>query len=156
QGLRAHGYRGELGLEQYVAAKARDAGTPITGLETLEQQLGLFDGLSTDAQRDLLEQSLGELEAANEAMAEITTAWRDGRLDTLSEELLDEFEAFPGLYEDIVVERNANWIAPLEALLAGDRKVLVAVGALHLVGPDSGVAKREARGHEVQRVERVP
>jgi len=155
-GLQSHGYRSELGVEQYLLGKARAGSKAITGLESLEQQLALFDGLSPDTQRDLLAQTLGELAAADVRMREITAAWRDGRLEALGTELLAEFEQFPGLYEDIVADRNASWIAPLEALLEGERKVLVVVGALHLVGPDSVVAKLEARGHEVRRVERVP
>jgi uncharacterized protein YbaP (TraB family) len=156
QGLQAHGYRSQLGIEQYLVGKARAAGKPITGLESLAEQIALFDELPPDAQRDLLAQSLDELAAAGDRMREITAAWRDGRLDQLSDELLAEFAQFPELYEDIVAERNSNWIAPLEALLAGERKVLVVVGALHLVGADSVIAQLEARGHEVRRISSVP
>jgi uncharacterized protein YbaP (TraB family) len=155
-GLQAQGYDSQLGIEHYLVGKARTAGKPIAGLESLAEQIALFDELALDAQRDLLEQSLGELAGAGERIREITAAWRDGRLDELGDELLDEFEEYPGLYEDIVTERNENWIAPLEALLQGERKVLVVVGALHLVGPDSVVAKLAARGHTVRRVESVP
>jgi uncharacterized protein YbaP (TraB family) len=154
--LQAQGYSSQLGVEQHLVGKARAAGKTITGLESPAEQFALFDNLPADAQRDLLEQSLDELTAAGGEIRDITAAWRDGRLEDLSEELLAEFEQFPSLYEDVVVARNANWIAPLEALLEGERKVLVVVGALHLVGDDSVIAKLKARGHDVRRLEDVP
>src|SRR5690606_21738167 len=98
-GLQAQGYSSQLGVEQYLVGKAAAARKPITGLETLDEQVGLFDELAPDAQRDLLLQSLDEIAEAGERLGEITAAWRDGRLDELSDGLLEEFEQFPGLYE---------------------------------------------------------
>src|SRR5690606_26868536 len=63
-GLQAQGYSSELGVEQYVVGKARAAGKPITGLETVAQQIALFDELAPEAQRDLLDQSLAEIAQA--------------------------------------------------------------------------------------------
>lgn len=154
--LQAQGYESRLGVEQYLAAKARAAGKPIAGLESPAEQLAIFDNLAPEAQIDLLEQSLEEAAAAGSEMEEVTAAWRDGRLEELGDDLLAEFAPFPGLYEEIVVERNGDWIAPLEALLASERKVLVVVGALHLVGEDSVIAKLVERGHAVRRVGSPP
>ncbi len=67
----------------------------------------------------------------------MVAAWRDGELERLSAELLDEFDQFPGLYETIVTKRNSAWVPALERMLADGRRRLVVVGALHLVGPDS-------------------
>ena len=45
-------------------------------------------------------------------------AWRNGELESLSAELLDDFEQFPGLYETLVTERNQAWVPTLERMLA--------------------------------------
>jgi uncharacterized protein YbaP (TraB family) len=156
QSLQAHGYRSQLGVEQYLVGKARAAGKPIVGLESPAEQLAIFDQLPPATQSDLLEQSLNEIAVAGERIGHVTAAWRDGDLDELGAELLAEFDQVPGLYEDVVAERNGNWIAPLEALLAGEHKVLVVVGALHLAGDDSVVAKLRQRGHDVRRIDSAP
>jgi uncharacterized protein YbaP (TraB family) len=83
----------------------------------------------------------------------MVAAWRDGELESLSAELLEEFAGFPGLYESLVTKRNSDWVPQLEQMLAGERRHLVVVGALHLVGPDSVIEQLRARGHRVERLE---
>jgi uncharacterized protein YbaP (TraB family) len=152
QGLRRLGFQAERGLEQYLVGKALQSGKEILVLETLAFQIGIFDALPAQAQQSLLEQTLHELDGANVAMTELTDAWRAGRLDALSERLLEDFEDFPGLYETLVKNRNSEWLESFERYLRDGRRHLVVVGALHLVGRDNVIDLLEARGHEVARL----
>ena len=79
-------------------------------------------------------------------------AWRNGELESLSAELLDDFDQFPGLYETLVTKRNQAWVPTLERMLADGGRRLVVVGALHLVGRDNVIELLRARGHDVERV----
>jgi uncharacterized protein YbaP (TraB family) len=101
----------------------------------------------------MLAQTLAELDEAETAMAEMAAAWRAGELDELSDELLEEFADFPGLYETLVTKRNAKWVETLEHMLRDERRHLVVVGALHLVGDDNLVELLAARGHAVERID---
>jgi uncharacterized protein len=152
QGLRKWGFQAERGIEQYVLGRAQSAGKEIVGLETLEFQIGIFDSLSAQSQQAMLEQTLAEIDEAETALSEMVEAWRDGELESLSAELLDDFDEFPGLHETLVVKRNRSWVSPLERMLADGRRHLVVVGALHLVGPDNVIELLRARGHEVERL----
>jgi len=86
-------------------------------------------------------------------MAKLAAAWREGHLETLSEGLLADFKAFPGLYETLVKNRNASWVEPLERMLGDGRHYLVVVGALHLVGRDNVIDLLKARGHAAVRLQ---
>lgn len=152
-GMRKIGFQAERGVEQYVLGRAQAAGTEIVGLETLEFQIGLFDALPPEQQQALLEQTLSELDEGAAVLGEMVAAWRDGELERLSAELLDEFDQFPGLYETIVTKRNSAWVPALERMLADGRRRLVVVGALHLVGPDSVIDQLRERGHDVERLQ---
>lgn len=152
-GMSRLGYRAERGLEQYLLRKAAQDGKEILGLETLDTQIAVFDGLSTVEQQALLEQTLEELDAAETAMAEMIAAWREGELDRLADTLMQEFAAFPSLYEALVVDRNTSWLDTLAALLEDPRPHLVVVGALHLVGDDNVIDLLAARGFDVSVVE---
>jgi len=152
-GMRKIGFQSERGVEQYVLGRAQAAGTEIVGLETLEFQIGLFDALPPEQQQALLEQTLSELDEGATVLGEMVAAWRDGELERLSAELLDEFDQFPGLYEKIVTKRNSAWVPALERMLADGRRRLVVVGALHLVGPDSVIDQLRERGHDVERLQ---
>ena len=147
------GYRAERGIEQYLLGKAAADGKPILGLESLETQIAVFDGLSTPDQRALLEQTLGELDGAEAAMAKMIAAWRNGELDALADTLMQEFGSFPALYDALIVKRNLRWLDSLAVFLEDPRPHLVVVGALHLVGPDSVIDSLSARGFRVEVVE---
>jgi hypothetical protein len=153
-GMGRLGYQAERGLEQYLVGKAQRNGKEIVGLESFELQIGIFDQLPRSAQQALLEQALQELDSAGAAMMQqLASAWREGRLETLTDQLLADFDDFPGLYEIFVTDRNTRWVEPLEGFLAEQRRYLVVVGALHLVGRDSVVELLQMRGHTVTRVE---
>jgi uncharacterized protein YbaP (TraB family) len=152
QGLRKWGFQPERGVEQYVLARAQRTGKEIVGLETLEFQIGIFDALPPHSQQAMLEQTLAEIDEAETALRAMVEAWRDGELESLSAELLDDFDDFPGLYETLVTTRNRSWVPALERMLANGRRHLVVVGALHLVGDDSVIELLRARGHDVERL----
>ncbi len=153
QGLSKFGFQGQYGVEQYVLVHAERSGKEIVGLETTEFQIGIFDSQPASAQQAMLAQTLAELDEAETAMAEMAAAWRAGELEELSGELLAEFADFPGLYETLVTKRNAAWVETLERMLRDDRRRLVVVGALHLVGDDSLIRLLTARGHAVERID---
>lgn len=151
-GMAQLGYQPNLGIEQYLLGFAKRDGKEVLGLESLAAQTGVFDGLTLDQQTALLEQTLTELDSAEEVMGEMITAWRSGELDALARSLLAQFEEFPGLYESLVVARNEAWIVEIEKFLSSDTNYLIVVGGLHLVGPDSVVELLETRGHPVERL----
>jgi uncharacterized protein YbaP (TraB family) len=152
QGMRKFGFEGSRGIEQYVLGVSARTGKEIVGLETLEFQIGIFDSLPPEQQQAMLEQTLAEIDEAATQLDAMVAAWRDGELERLTDELLGEFDDFPGLYDALVTKRNAAWVPQLEKMLTDGRRHLVVVGALHLVGPDSVVEQLRARGHEVERL----
>jgi uncharacterized protein YbaP (TraB family) len=117
-GMTQLGYRSDQGLEQYLLERAQRDRKPIYGLETVTDQVRVFDGLTPAEQEALLEQTLSELDSAGREMDELLTAWRDGSLATLTDKLSASFKEFPGLYETLVIDRNRNWLPELERLAA--------------------------------------
>ncbi|HZF27486.1 MAG TPA: TraB/GumN family protein [Gammaproteobacteria bacterium] len=152
EGLRRQGFRADLGLEQYVLGKARKDRKAIAGLESLQAQVAIFDGLSAPTQQALLEQTLREIDSADRTLEELADAWRDGRLDELTDQLIGEFDDFPGLYDSLITDRNRRWVPEIERLLGDGRRHLVIVGAVHLVGKDGVIELLRARGHPAERV----
>jgi uncharacterized protein YbaP (TraB family) len=152
-GVSRLGFRPEHGIEQYLLRKAEHDGKEILGLETLATQIAIFDDLSPEQQEAMLEQTLAEIESAEEVMSQMVEAWRAGRLDELATTLMQDFAEFPELYSTLVVDRNMRWIETLEALLALPDRHLVVVGALHLVGAHNVIDLLAAEGFEVEPIE---
>jgi uncharacterized protein YbaP (TraB family) len=131
---------------------AGEDGKEIHGFESVEQQLGFLDGLSLDAQRELLMQTLAEGANIRDIMDQLIAAWRTGDIAYMEENLLSEIANYPELYEAIVADRNRNWVNTIDKLLAGEEDYLVIVGALHLIGKDGIPRLLESRGYEVNQL----
>jgi uncharacterized protein YbaP (TraB family) len=140
------GFNAAYGVEMHLLRKASGDGKEILGFETLEQQLGYLDGLSLEAQRKLLMQTLTEGAAIREIMDDLILAWRSGDIDYLEQTLLDDLSGYPELYDTIVADRNRLWVDTIDELLDDGEDYLVIVGALHLVGEDGVPRLLEQRG----------
>ncbi|MFU8895927.1 MAG: TraB/GumN family protein, partial [Gammaproteobacteria bacterium] len=149
--LAAAGYEAELGVDQQVAAWAARDAKPVTGLETLEEQLWLFKKLDTTVQRAMLLKAIEELPALEADTAALVRQWRAGDVAALSQRLAMDFRGYEELRNSIVIDRNRAWLSSIEARLATPGTYLVVVGALHLVGPEGLPALLEAQGYRVIR-----
>lgn len=147
------GYEAEWGLDLHLHTKAVEAGKTLEALETAEEQIQVFEGLSQEAQVAYLLSTLEELDDAVSRMDEMSMAWRAGDADHLAEMILESLDDSPELTERILFQRNRNWVDPIEALLEDPRNGLVIVGTGHLVGEASVVELLEARGWVLERRE---
>jgi len=130
------GFNPMLGVEMTMLSRALSNGKPIAGLETAAEQLSFLNGLSLDAQRDMLLQTLEDGAEMDVMIDTLIDAWRNGDVATLEAGLLESIEQYPELYEALVTARNRRWADSIESLLDDDDDYLVIVGALHLIGND--------------------
>ncbi len=154
--LTQQGLDPQLGVEEQIKSRAQRDGKGITGLETLEYQLGLFDSLTPRDQRLLLQQAVADINSGELEFDPLTSAWRRGDLRKLERLLLREYRRSPGLYDALVYRRNRNWVPQVRALLDADGDTLLLVGTLHLVGPRGLIALLQAEGLVVTRVRNRP
>ncbi len=139
------------GVDRILIAQAADSGTPIVGLETFRGQLSFFDGLSPDAQNDLL------FDVAEEARDDdpdaLTEDWLTGDLESLEREAFGALTRGSELRDVLVTRRNLAWLEVLVRMIEAGEEPFVAVGAGHMLGPDGLPALLEARGYTVTRIQ---
>lgn len=132
----------------------------LIALETVRQQLDLFDQLSPSLQDLILRDALLHYDESARSLEALVRAWQVGdeqQLACLAREGVDALPELEAFYEMLIDDRNRAWQARLERLLAsparrGDR-IFVAVGAMHLVGkPGLPELLREA-GYRVERID---
>lgn len=140
------GFNPLYGVELHMTRQAQRDGKPIEGLETVEEQLGFLDGLSPEAQNDLLIQTLEEGGEISLLMDDMIGAWRTGDIGYLEDTILSEMAQYPEIYDAIVVARNRRWVDTITEFLDDEDDYLVIVGALHLIGDDGVPAMLEERG----------
>lgn len=143
----------QAGLDMHFMHQADIDHKRTAGLETADQQLSIFYAAPMRVQDDLLQQTLDELADFPKEMAEEHANWRRGDTVALLANTKKDFDRFPDLYRQLIVQRNRNWIPQIEKMLDGGRHVtLVIVGALHLPGKDGVVHLLRQDGYTVERV----
>ncbi len=150
------GFDPTLGIEMYMLSKAEDDGKRIDGFETVEEQIQFLDGMSLQAQRDMLMSTLTEGAKLAETMDELIGAWRHGDIAHLESGMLDDLKKHAELNQALVTDRNNRWVEQIEMLLDDDDDYLIVVGALHLIGSDGVPNQLERSGYHVRQLSELP
>jgi len=147
------GYDPRSGVEQVVQAQMKAAGKPATSLETAEQQIRFFADMPTKVEVDMLKSTLEDAEEGPGKIDKMVTAWASGDIKELETEFVTEMKAdYADVYEVLLTDRNVAWSKQLKTKLAGSGVSFVAVGAGHLVGPDSVQVQLAKLGIKAERV----
>lgn len=131
------GFDPSSGVEMYFSGRARTDGKSIAGLETVHDQIALFEALSLDEQAEYLVASLEQARELPKEVDDMVHAWQRGDTAWFESEINSEWGHDPALYQSMLASRNRKWIPRIEALLNDDKNYLVIVGTGHLVGRDS-------------------
>ena len=141
------------GVESILKKQFKDGGKPIGQLETNAEQLGFFDRLSEDAQRNFLLSVLDDPAAMKVQFGGMLAAWTRGDVKAIGDSFNHDLSEAPELKDALLVRRNANWANWVKSRLDQPGTVLVAVGAGHLAGEQSVQAMLELKGIKVSRVQ---
>lgn len=148
--LIANGLRsGETGNGVDRALLSR--GFEVIALESYPAQFSIFDRLAPEDQSVLLVETVENARGDNELA--LVEAWLTGDLAAIEREAESGFLADPELRQALLTGRNHAWVERIVPLLAQNRRPLVAVGTVHLIGPDGLAALLEARGYTVRRIQ---
>ncbi len=146
-----------LDYQLFERAQAREAS--VEGLETLDEQLGIFDDLPLEQQIAMLERAVEYVEEdrVQELYEKMVSLYLDGDLAGLVR-VAEEHPALPGLEDQeafmrrLVVERNQIMVTRMDADLRTGG-TFIAIGALHLPGEQGSIRLLEGRGYTVSRVD---
>jgi uncharacterized protein YbaP (TraB family) len=146
--LMKSGFDPQLGIDMQLTERARADGKPIEGLETVVDQLSIFDSRSISEQTKFLVDAANDVPKMNEDLDRLIEGWRTGDLRALEREFNKERAQAPALYDQLLGQRNRKWLPKIEALLDQERDYLVLVGTLHFVGQDGLLELLTRAGHK--------
>ena len=148
--LKAAGFDTSLGVDKHFYDKAKSMGMERRGLETVAYQFDRLDQMSPALQEAMLKSVIADLDTEIANVKAIAQAWSRGETSAIERLLLGAILESPELYERLLVERNRNWVAPVERCMKEKSACFVVVGAAHLVGPHSLVALLQQKGYSVE------
>jgi uncharacterized protein YbaP (TraB family) len=150
--LQKAGYDPTAGVDHLLKEQAAKEGDKIQGFETQEQQVRFLAELPEADQIAFLSDTLDDVSQGIALFDKLAEAWIRGDSKTISEVFVDEVKTkAPSIYQKLIVDRNARWAQRLVELQRIPGVRLVAVGAGHLVGPDSVQAQLEKKGIKAER-----
>ena len=150
-------------LDLQLAQRAEAAGKRNEGLEQVQEQLGIFDGLNQAEQLALMQETLDGLAKARrtgknivELLTEAYLSGEEAKVEALLKEFQGENTALnQRLTKALIDDRNRTMSNRIIAKLKAEPKTryFVAVGAAHLTGPTSIVALLRQQGYTVTRIQ---
>jgi uncharacterized protein YbaP (TraB family) len=150
------GAGGQLGAmhdnpEAVLLDKAKESGKGMMYFETAEQQINFLASAPEAAQMGQLRQAIDQAASGKDEYAGMETAWSNGDVTEIAKTVEQSRKEDPASYATVFTERNERFAARIEDILKGHGTVLVAIGAGHLVGPDSVIADLEKKGIKAER-----
>ena len=150
--LQSAGYGSADGVETVLTAAAKAAGKRVTGLETVDQQLGVFDALPQADQITYLNATIKGLPDMVGEIDTLVSLWAAGKTRKLATRMNEADGMTPALHKLLLHDRNARWADWIKARLDTPGKVFVAVGSGHLAGRDSVQAMLKGKRLKAVRV----
>jgi len=157
--VQALGYEPALGLDQHFAQRAKRDNKPIVELESMAQQMDMFEDLPDEVQQEMLRAAVEALEGdtLREDLEALVSAWKSGDAEGIERAVTRELEGMDDasartLQERVYVARNEAMAEKLRAMLAERTVQFVAVGAGHLTGASSLPALLQGMGFRVRRL----
>lgn len=142
-------------LDRVLHERAQQQDKPIHGLETLEEQISIFDELSLVDQISLVKETIAQYAQLQELIEELTQAYLQRNLTaliTVTDRYLEENgDLAQRIKKRLIIERNIKMVKRIYPRLR-EGNAFIAVGALHLPGADGMLALLRKNGLLVEAV----
>lgn len=135
-----------VSYELELMNNAKKQKKPISGLETMEFQMGLFDSIPYDVQAQMLVESIKVGSTGGDDLEEMTRIYKSQDIEAMQSMMSSDTEGI-GRYEELLLtKRNENWIPKMKTQMK-DKAVFFAVGAGHLGGEKGVIQLLEKEGY---------
>jgi uncharacterized protein len=150
QAPQLHGLSTDLGVEGFLIKRARSKSKSTSGLESLQESVEHFAGLTDRQSEELL--LISFIPAGRGTGEKLKSTWKKGDADAVWQLVSEGFRDVPSLADRVVTRRNHKWIPKIEGFLQGNETYFVVVGAGHMGGPDGLLALLRQRGYKVEKL----
>lgn len=141
------------GVDQFYVNKAKADSKQLVWLETPEQQLAFLAAMGAEDEDGLIRYTLRDLKDLPQMLVKLKKAWLDGDMPGMAALSIAPFKQdYPAVYQDLLVTRNNNWMPLIVNMLNTSQTEFVLVGALHLAGEDSVLAKLQQAGYTIEQL----
>jgi uncharacterized protein YbaP (TraB family) len=150
-GLVQNGYDMASGVEVQLKAAAAAQKKSRIGLETMREQLSIFDRMPADLQLRYVVETVKGLDDIAPQTDRLVTLWSNADTEGVAAIMNAGFDSL-NLTDVLLTRRNANWASWIDARMKQPGTVFMAVGTGHLAGTTSVQQLLQAYGRTAERV----
>lgn len=132
--------------EQTIMELAKKNGVKIYGLETIDEQMAVFDSLSDEQQAEMVMENVRGTKDEAEDLKQLMQVYKEQNIDSLYSLIVDQDGIISEEQNSFLDERNHKWI-PLIEIQLKTQPTFIAVGAGHVGGPNGLIRLLEAKGY---------
>lgn len=121
---------------------------PIKGLETVEDQMAVFDNMGMEEQVEMVMSSIRNSENSADEMNELIEIYLSQDIEALYALMSKEGNSLEKHEGALLTDRNTKWIPVIKKLIK-KQPTFIAVGAAHLGGPNGVVELLKKEGYTV-------
>jgi uncharacterized protein len=112
---------------------AKNQQKELTGLESIEEQMGSLDKIPFDKQATLVLESIIEFNESREIYSKLIESYKNKDFIELYDLLFESSKELEEFEQLLLIDRNKKWIPQIENKI-NKKSCFIAVGALHLEG----------------------
>lgn len=121
----------------------------ILGLETVADQMAIFDSIPYAEQIGWLLESIDSSTAYNDIFSDLVRFYKEEDLDSIAKCMNESSPELMAYADEFIYSRNRKWI-PVMADMMKDKTTFIAVGAGHLPGDEGVIALLRKAGYTVK------
>lgn len=131
---------------------AEEHNIELYGLETIADQMKIFDDMTMDEQAQMVMESVREDEdEAEKMLKEMQQVYYNQQIDSLYMLIHSEGGIIAEKENEFLNNRNKNWIPKIKEVI-DEKRAFIAVGAGHLGGPEGVIRLLQKEGYHVKPV----
>ena len=145
---------GGQGVDQSYFNMAQRHNKTTIALETLQQQINFIANMGKGQEDMMMRQTLEDIDSLSTQFSLMVKSWREGDIKQMEELFIKPMkEDYETLYQELLVQRNINWMPQIFDYLKTPQTEMVLVGSAHLIGEDGLLIKLKQAGYKVTQLD---
>ncbi|WKN32745.1 TraB/GumN family protein [Porifericola rhodea] len=138
--------------EMSLVKQAQEKEMEVYGLETIEDQVAIFNAIPLDKQSEYLMSSIREHERSVKEIKALLSAYHSENIDALYKLVHDSMKPMEGAEKVMLDDRNNKWL-PQITEMSQEGATFFAVGAGHLSGPQGVIELLREKGYQLKPIQ---
>lgn len=137
--------------EQTIMKIQKEAEIKLEGLETLEEQMSIFDDLSDEEQAMMVMEAIRGGDDGEKQLQDMMRLYSDQNVDSMYLLIKEESGTISDKEDEFLTDRNKKWVPKMKEMME-KKRVFFAVGAGHLGGSEGVLQLLRNEGYKVSPV----